>query len=256
MPGISRGDALAAARAALGVGDAAPAEAYAVRRLDRAGGYYLVVAGERGRATAAAIVDDRSGEVTTTARLGGVAAHPPVDAERARALAGAGAAARAELVWRSCRASRSPLYPLWRVETPCGPVHVDQESRVWRASPWDREDARAYLRPGPAAGRRVRARPPAARESSSSSYATVRCLERAPPAAPGSHSVRRGNEGAVARSLIATLSLVGLGAREEALGDVPEVSKVPPPELREEEPAEALYVRVGRPVEHLEAAVG
>jgi hypothetical protein len=50
-----------------------------------------------------------------SARLGDAGPPIAVDAAAAIARAGLGAASEATLVWLPCRASLSPLYPIWRV---------------------------------------------------------------------------------------------------------------------------------------------
>lgn len=54
-----------------------------------------------------------------------------MSADRARALAGAGPADDAELVWMPSQASRSPLYPLWRVRAAGAWRYVRQQGQVF-----------------------------------------------------------------------------------------------------------------------------
>lgn len=92
--------------------------------------YYLVVLGEERAPVAVGTVNRATGDVGSSARLAGLGPHLEVDAALARTLAGAPEKARAELVWRPSAASRSPLYPVWEVELPSGPVYVDQAGSV------------------------------------------------------------------------------------------------------------------------------
>ena len=118
--------ALEIARAAAGVASDVEGRALRVRRLDRPGGYYLVLLD--GEAVAA--VDAERGETLSWAAA--ERPHLAVDEDGARRLAGAGPAAEAELVWRSSAESRSPLYPVWAVRVGDSTVYVDQQGGVWQ----------------------------------------------------------------------------------------------------------------------------
>jgi hypothetical protein len=134
MPDIPPDEAIARARAALGRAAQEAARAWRTRRLDRPDeDYYLVNFGPDAATTAVATVDAASGEIRSTARLPGAGPHLTVEATQAVELAGLDASAATELVWRPCRASRSPLYPLWEVRTSTQTVYVDQQRRVWPA---------------------------------------------------------------------------------------------------------------------------
>ena len=103
-----------------------------MERLDRAGeSYYLVVFGTPAVSVGVATVDVASGALRSSARLTGNNAHRVLEPDEAAAAAGSYAGGAATLVWCPCPASRSPFYPLWRVDTAAGPVFVDQERRVW-----------------------------------------------------------------------------------------------------------------------------
>jgi hypothetical protein len=97
--------------------------------------YYLVVLGDDGAAVAVGTVSAVTGDVGSSAHLPGRGPHIEIDAVRARALAGAGEKAVAELVWRPSLVSKSPLYPVWEVALPSGPVYVDQTGSVRRDPP-------------------------------------------------------------------------------------------------------------------------
>ncbi len=133
MAEVSHEEAISRARRALSVAPSAGAQAWRVRRLDRPGAaYYLVVFGDEHAATGVATVDAVRGEVGVSARLPGRGPHLTVDDRRALDLAGLGSGAQLELVWQPCRASRSPLYPLWQVRADSLTMYVDQQSNVWR----------------------------------------------------------------------------------------------------------------------------
>jgi hypothetical protein len=131
-PDIGETEAIARALERLALSDATPARAVLVSRLEPPGGaYYLVVLGDPSAAFGIAAVDASSGEVMQSADLPGAAPHPVLGREDAIGRAGASSARRAELVWRSSPASRSPLYPLWQIDTGDKVVYVDHAGRVW-----------------------------------------------------------------------------------------------------------------------------
>jgi hypothetical protein len=136
VTGVSEEDAVARVRAAVGATNRVAGRAWPVRRLDRPDEtYYLVVLGDERASVAVGTVNAATGEVGSSAQLPGRGRHPAVDAERAKAMAGAGDAARAELVWRPSAVSKSPLYPVWEVSLPTGTVYVDQAGSVRRDPP-------------------------------------------------------------------------------------------------------------------------
>lgn len=136
MAALTEDDAVASVRAAVGAADDVPGRAWTVRRLDRAGEtYYLVVLGGDGASIAVGAVSPATGDIGSSAHLAGRGPHLEVDAARARTLAGAHEAARAELVWRPSPVSRSPLYPVWEVEIPSGLAYVDQAGSVGQDPP-------------------------------------------------------------------------------------------------------------------------
>ena len=108
-----------------------PGRAFHVRRLDRPGdAYFLVILGEEGAAMTVAAVGELDGEIRTSARLKGDVAHMTVDKEQALELARLWDTPEAELVWRPCQASMSPLYPIWEVKSASGTLYVDQSRGV------------------------------------------------------------------------------------------------------------------------------
>lgn len=131
-PDVGEAEAIARALERLELSDTTPARASLVSRLDPPGGaYYLVVVGDQGAALGVATVDASSGEVTQWATLPGADPHLLLDRETAIERTGASSALRAELVWRSSPASRSPLYPLWEIDTGDKVVYVDHAGHVW-----------------------------------------------------------------------------------------------------------------------------
>jgi hypothetical protein len=130
---VSPGEAIAEARRETGVGEAVPARAWRVRRLDHPGrAYYLVILGDERTPGTVAAVDAATGAVSASAPIAARASPVAVDAADAAALAGGGQDTPAELVWGPSRATRSPLYPLWEVRTAAGVRYVDQQRAVWR----------------------------------------------------------------------------------------------------------------------------
>ena len=131
-PDVAETEAIARARERLELSDRTPALAFLVSRRDPPlGAYYLVVLGDPSAALGIAAVDTASGEVTQWATLSDAATHPLLDREAAIQRTGASSARRAELVWRSSPASRSPLYPLWEIDTGDKVVYIDHAGRVW-----------------------------------------------------------------------------------------------------------------------------
>src|SRR5438067_2342236 len=130
--GVSPEAAIATVRRALGLDAAVTARACLTRRLDRPGrAYYLVLFGDDRATVAVGAVEAASGEIETSARLAGERPHLSVDADRAIRLAGLGDRVEAALVWKPCRASRSPLDPIWEVRAAGGTRYVDQQGQVW-----------------------------------------------------------------------------------------------------------------------------
>lgn len=116
--------AVALARAAVGAQEALPADAWPVRRLDRDAYYVLVRLARAGEPGWLAAVDPGTGDVMTwAANMTGSTTVPalPPNLE---------VVGNRELVWRPSLQSRSPLYPLLRLETSRGQVFVDLSGRI------------------------------------------------------------------------------------------------------------------------------
>jgi len=127
MPDSSE-QAIAQARQLLKLPRSATGSAWHVRRLDGKDPYVLVhVAGK------VACIDVAGVALLASA----TAANAPVtiSADAARALAGLGDTASADLVWKPCAATLSMFDPLWSVALNDREVFVDQRSKVWRTLP-------------------------------------------------------------------------------------------------------------------------
>ncbi|MGA9596762.1 MAG: hypothetical protein WBV06_11430 [Acidimicrobiia bacterium] len=124
-------EAVSLARARIGIEESVRADVVRVQRLDKVGKhYYLVVFGPQGSRTGVATVDASSKEVAEWAVLPGGSEHLAINAETATSLARM-PGATTDLVWQSCRASRSPLYPLWRLRDAHNARYVNQQGEVW-----------------------------------------------------------------------------------------------------------------------------
>jgi sigma54-dependent transcription regulator len=132
MAEISARSAVDNARKWLGLAANVPAESQPVRRLDNQPMYYLVVFGEPGRSIAVATVDSASGRIRETGKSAGRSAHLAVSATQAAELSRVDRIQNVRLVWRACRATKSPLYPIWEVAG-ATTAYVDQQGHVWSA---------------------------------------------------------------------------------------------------------------------------
>ena len=124
----SSDEAVAVARRLLALPPSEDSKAWRVRRLDGTGAYFLVhVAGR------VVCIDAASGALLTSA----MASRAPVTVGRESALrlAGAGAAAPAELVWAASAATLSMFDPLWSITLEDRAVFVDQRGKVWPVLP-------------------------------------------------------------------------------------------------------------------------
>jgi hypothetical protein len=124
LPVESSGEAVAVARRLLALPISEEGKAWHVRRLDGKGEYFVVHVGGR-----IACIDAARGALLSSA----VAARAPVSVERetALAIAGAGDAASAELVWEATAATLSMFDPVWSVTLDGVVVFVDQRGKVW-----------------------------------------------------------------------------------------------------------------------------
>jgi len=131
MSRITPEEAIQNARTKFGFDKSTRGNAWQVRHLDRPSeAYYLIELGASDAAVGIATIDADTGEVGVYAALPGLGAHIAVDAQMAIELANGEKGAQAELVWKPCSASRSPLYPFWEVRTTSGIKYVDQQRRV------------------------------------------------------------------------------------------------------------------------------
>jgi hypothetical protein len=131
MTRITVSEALERARAWFGLPQAAEGEVSLVHRLDGGADYYLVSLRDGNRTAAVANVDAATGDIRESAKIGNGSSPIQITAERAAKISGVRAVKTVELVWQPCRATRSPLYPVWRVSGDIV-VYVDQQGKVWR----------------------------------------------------------------------------------------------------------------------------
>ena len=121
---MSPSDAVRRALRLLELPESGEGTAHRVRRLDGEGlVYFLVfVPGH------VALLDEQTGELLASADV----ARSPLTLTEDEALsrAGLGPDARAELVWKPCKASLSMFDPFWAVASRGRTVYVDQRGRV------------------------------------------------------------------------------------------------------------------------------
>jgi hypothetical protein len=132
VPILSEEAAVQIARTYARAEAASDARAFRVHRIDSGRDYYLVVIGGTASAQAEVSLDAETGKVLSSARLTGSGSTIRIDAATAVARAGAEPDAPAMLVWRPCRASMSPFYPIWQVGEGNRAVFVDQAGGVWQ----------------------------------------------------------------------------------------------------------------------------
>jgi hypothetical protein len=136
MAEIAPEEAIRRARKALGMPASVSGCALRVERLDSpASAYYLVLLSFGGRQRHVALIDARTGALDQDAELTGGAGHMTVNMEQAIAAAELGGHSSARLVWRSSRASHSPLYPIWEISSASKRRYIDQQGRMWDALP-------------------------------------------------------------------------------------------------------------------------
>jgi hypothetical protein len=131
MADISSEEAIRRAQIEMSLPSTTLARLWRTRRLDRPGAYYLVEFGEPEAMIGIATVDVATGDVGEWSQLSGVGSNVAVDRDRALELSGCDANASVELVWKPCRATLSPLYPLWEVRTARATVYIDQHGTLW-----------------------------------------------------------------------------------------------------------------------------
>jgi hypothetical protein len=79
---------------------------------------------------AVATVDAGGGGVRESGRIANGRSPLEVSAERAMKLSGLRKVTGVDLVWQPSRATRSPLYPVWRVSGQ-SVVYIDQQEHTW-----------------------------------------------------------------------------------------------------------------------------
>jgi hypothetical protein len=130
MTPIGGSEAIELARKFFRATSSVTGEAAPVRRLDGGPAYYLVTLRDRGRAVAVATVDALRGEIRESARITNGRSPLEIGKEEAVKLSGLRSPRSVELVWQPSRATRSPLYPVWRVMGEAV-AYVDQQGKVW-----------------------------------------------------------------------------------------------------------------------------
>jgi len=136
MVEISPEKAILRAREALGLPESVSGRALHVDRLDAPGSaYYLIVLALAGRERYIALIDAQTGALEQDAEVTGSDGHITVNMEQAIAAARLSGRPSARLVWRPCRASYSPLYPIWEISSAGERRYVDQQGRLWEVLP-------------------------------------------------------------------------------------------------------------------------
>lgn len=136
MAEIAPEEAILLAHEALGLPASVLGRALRVEQLDVPGfAYYLVVFTFGGRERHVALIDARTGALDQDAEVTGIDGHIKVNMEQAITAARLGGRPTARLVWRPCRASYSPLYPIWEISSADQRRYVDQQERLWEVLP-------------------------------------------------------------------------------------------------------------------------
>lgn len=132
MSRISKRTCISDSRLILGLDTCVPARIFRVYRLDRADeDYYLVIFGEIQASVGVAAVDIMTGGILIFAKLPGTEEHLSVDSEKALRITNAPEGARARLVWKPFKGSRSPLYPAWEISYNETLTYIDQQGSTW-----------------------------------------------------------------------------------------------------------------------------
>ncbi len=129
---ITKAHAIHIARSVVNLDPGLTADVFPVRRLDSKDDYFLIIFRDKEYSYGLVIIGIRSGEVKNSARIKSRLPYLTVDKSRALHLASLKSPAQAELVWKPCQASRSPLYPIWRVWSSNKEAFIDQGGRIWK----------------------------------------------------------------------------------------------------------------------------
>lgn len=128
---ITEANAASIAREFFKFGNDVPASVYFVNNLQNQGkDYFLVIFGGQNASVAIAAVDSNTGEMKNFAMLTGKTAHLRISKDIAYKLANADTNSEIEMVWLPCSLSRSPLYPIWKINSVNGVRYVNQEGVV------------------------------------------------------------------------------------------------------------------------------
>lgn len=109
--------------------------AHIVERLDGQHPYALVHFGQPGEPGAAVMLDALDGKVMACVSLVRVVEPWLISEERALEIANLSPPLDTRLVWKPCRATHSPFYPLWEISAASETVWVDQLERLWTELP-------------------------------------------------------------------------------------------------------------------------
>lgn len=127
MQQVTEKTAIEFSRKFFGLKSTVPASAWLVSNLLESGGdYYLVVFGKEDAAVAVASVSAQYATIEISALLKGTSPHLTLSREKALELCAAAPGTKIHLVWKPCDLSRSPLYPIWEVESAGGVFYVSQ----------------------------------------------------------------------------------------------------------------------------------
>ena len=127
--------AIETARQKLTLGPSVAVSSWRISHLGPRGeDFFLLVFHKDHHDVGIAAVGIRTNEIMTSATLPGDGSHPILSVEQAlsKLHPRSSEGFRAELVWKPCRASRSPLYPIWRLWSSTEELFVDQCGQVWQ----------------------------------------------------------------------------------------------------------------------------
>ena len=131
--------AVAAAKSFVKADPDSAVRAWRVTRLDRACAfYYLVLIEGSGGSAQVVMIDGESGAAESSARVASGEGPVSIPPEQASRLAKLHPADEVDLAWMACDATRSPLYPLWRVRRGKEIRYVDQRGAVRKELGGDR----------------------------------------------------------------------------------------------------------------------
>ncbi len=126
-------EAVQEARLKLGLSRHTPASVVPVRMIDeRHTIYQLIMFGPPEAVVGVAAADLETGKIMMWANSAGILPHLTYDEAKAKKAVNFPPASSASLVWKSCKASRSLLYPIWEIIWENKIVYLDQQGYVWQ----------------------------------------------------------------------------------------------------------------------------